>query len=79
MGHHVCLHTDTDCLHIHADQYMFLQKKYGKLLFGDDMCQFHDDIDEVHNGKIIRDIWIYPNMYIMEVIGKELDIYKRHR
>jgi hypothetical protein len=62
-------YTDTDCYHLHSQQYLQLKKMYPEL-FGNDMGQFHDDIDEVHDGKVIRAIWISPKLYILEVIGK---------
>ena len=37
------------------------------------MGKFHDDIDEVKYGKVIRDIWLDPKTYILDVVGKEID------
>ena len=32
------------------------------------MGQFHDDIDEVKNGKIFRAIFISPKLYISKLL-----------
>ena len=65
-------YTDTDCYHLHNDQYKELQEKMPNII-GKDMGQFHDDIDEVKDGKVIRAIWLDPKTYNLEVIGKEID------
>ena len=56
-------YTDTDCLHIHNDQYKELQEKVPDLIGKENMGQFHDDIDEVKDGKVIRAIWRRKNNY----------------
>jgi hypothetical protein len=61
-------YTDTDSFMIHHNQVKELEEKRPDLI-GKKMGQFHDDIDEVENGKVIEAVFVRPKLYFLKVVG----------
>ena len=64
-------YADTDSLMVHHRSFKILQFKHPNL-FGKNLGQLHDDIDEVKKGIVIGAIFLSPKTYILEIFG----IYK---
>ena len=65
---------DTDSMHIESDKLQQLadafERKYNRVLVGDDMGQFHDDFDELkHNPRAIVHISAGKKMYFDKLIN----------
>ena len=61
-------YTDTDSIYIHNKQVIQLEERRPDLI-GKELCQLHDDITEVINGKIFEAIFIRPKLYILGIVG----------